>query len=1138
MGKGVTNPPADAGLCRLAFVSFVENPVFEMAAVFVIFLNSVAMGYTGPSPDRGSFSDNLNFVVNVTCCILFTIELVLKFAAYGLWHGNGGLLKSSWCILDIVVIGSTWVDLGFFLSTGDGLSSVQFMRFLRVLRPLRSLHYFSNAQMLVDTLISALPEFTSIVCITFSFVTVCAVLILNLIGLDGRARNRCFAPVADPVFGANYMALVSPQQFCNRDGPSGCAAGAVCKRWPYAFSINGILDDGSYVDTLFVTLSMIYSQGLLLVGTSMVQSCASHFLPCRQAAADSLRRYSPAMWIFVIVVAAVGGLFLMNMHAPPPPSLHHLHFTFSLSLLLLLNSSPSPAAIVALRYIDCRRAGVTSQVRLSPSSQPLFLTSPTPSSYQVPVARSVLPPRPPPPPPTLPAPFFERPPPTLARGLGVFTDLFNDIRYKHWPNLCYAASAVIMYPNAVLPLPDGGTLFHAFRDRTTVSEAIVNLHIIANAVIISQSQALSENPSSGEAFKDGGAVELYFTYFFAIEITLKLIAAGNPVAYLRSNMMNIFDFAVVVATVFSSFMSFNTGINLPNINVLRSLRLFRLLILVRGLTGFQSLIHRAFGSPARLAAAYAIIVFFIVLLALTGQQLSIANSFSRVNFDTFGNSFISVTMYITKFGFIETLAEASNFSRTDALYLASHTPILDSKSVFDLSEVGAAALHPPKYSGDLYFSFFIVFVYSSLHCVVLNFVIAVVVEHYEMNELDKVSMQVDLRKQISTEVDQVVQLNRALAKLDAHLTFSFEDYKFMRDTEDAFPEDAYMAVSPPNTNEGRETLLSFVSNANARMLLSRLMSLSPYLHAVVDFGVRVAKTARGQLRRDSLISLCDMIPQDDKLAQQVEILKKVKSGKIRVRLMSPFEKIMRIVFESPTYEVIVGILVTSSVILIILNDDEHRVLTDGENGVADVILIICFTSEILFKLVTFQSIEFFASFMNWLDMFIVVSMWLDVFLGNLQALRSLRIIRLARSLRYLTIFKSASACMSTLGHAAESVVYIIIVLFLVCVMFSLLALECFGGTFDFCSDPDASGYLSCFGQHFHTLGTSPALISPQYLLLRDPPLVTGATSMQAPWLKPRAWQTPCVPNRAPHAYRHHANARYQVSEFRQFRAKF
>jgi hypothetical protein len=275
MGRGVTSPPADAGLCRLAFVSFVENPVFEMTAVLVIFLNSVAMGYTGPSPDPGSFSDNLSFAVNVTCCILFTIELVLKYAAYGLWHRDGGLLKSSWCILDIVVIGSTWVDLGFFLSTGVGLSSVQFMRFLRVLRPLRSLHYFSNAQMLVDTMISALPEFTSIVCITFCFVTVCAVLILNLIGLDGLARSRCFAPVTDPSRGANYMALVTPQQFCNRDGGSGCAAGAVCKRWPVAFSVNGILNDGSYIDTLFMTLSMIYSQGLLLVGTSMAQSYVS-----------------------------------------------------------------------------------------------------------------------------------------------------------------------------------------------------------------------------------------------------------------------------------------------------------------------------------------------------------------------------------------------------------------------------------------------------------------------------------------------------------------------------------------------------------------------------------------------------------------------------------------------------------------------------------------------------------------------------------------------------------------------------------------------------------------------------------------------------------------------------------------------
>ncbi len=709
----------------------------------------------------------------------------------------------------------------------------------------------------------------------------------------------------------------------------------------------------------------------------------------------------------------------------------------------------------------------------------------------------------------------------------MFTDLLNDIRYKHWPQMCYWASVVIMYPNRVLPLPEGGTLFHSFHDRTAISDIIVNIHIIVNAIIISQSQYLSENSASGNAFSDGGAVELYFTYFFALEMLFKLLAAGNPIKYLRSNIMNIFDFIVVIVTVITSLSSFNSGVNLPNMNVLRILRVFRLLILARGFTGFQALIRRAFGSPSRLIAAYSIIIFFIVLLALTGQQLSVDNSFSRVNFDTFGNSFVSVTMFITKFGFIETLAEASNFSRTDALLLASNTPVYNTKSIFASVDAGTSGtLRVPSYAGNLYFSFFIVFVYSTLHCVVLNFVIAVVVEHFEMNELDKVSMQIDIRKQINTEVEQIVHLNRALAKLDAHLTFSFEEYKFMRDTEDSFPEDAYMAVSPPNTTEGRESLLSFITNSNARTFLSQMMSLSPHLHSIIDFGIRVYKTAQGQLRRDNLISICDMIPKDTKLSQQLEILKKVKSGKIRVRLMSRFENVMRLIFESPTYEVIVGILVTSSVLLIILNDDEHRVLTDGENEVADVILMFFFTAEILLKLATFQSIEFFASFMNWLDLFIVISMYLDLFLGNLQALRSLRIIRLARSLRYLTIFKSASACMNTLSHAAQSVIYLIIVMFLVCVMFSLLALEVFGGTFDFCSDTKASGFLNCYGPHLYTLAASPTLMSPQYLLSGDPPLVTASTSSPVSYLKPRAWQTPCVPNLTFQSLFSHPHFRY------------
>ena len=79
-------------------------------------------------------------------------------------------------------------------------------------------------------------------------------------------------------------------------------------------------------------------------------------------------------------------------------------------------------------------------------------------------------------------------------------------------------------------------------------------------------------------------------------------------------------------------------------------------------------------------------------------------------------------------------------------------------------------------------------------------------------------------------------------------------------------------------------------------------------------------------------------------------------------------------------------------------------------------------------------------------------------------------------------------------------------------MFALLAMECFSGTFDFCSDSYASGFLSCFGPHVHTLPVSPDLVTPQYLLLGDPPLVTASTSTQLPFLKPRAWQTPYVIN--------------------------
>lgn len=113
----------------------VTNPGFDRFTLVLIGLSSLALALDNPLRDPDAPLSLLLNRAEVVLTVLFSLEMVLKVLAHGFLFMPGAYLKSSWNILDFLVV----VVSVFQLTADDagGLSGLRSLRALRALRPLR-----------------------------------------------------------------------------------------------------------------------------------------------------------------------------------------------------------------------------------------------------------------------------------------------------------------------------------------------------------------------------------------------------------------------------------------------------------------------------------------------------------------------------------------------------------------------------------------------------------------------------------------------------------------------------------------------------------------------------------------------------------------------------------------------------------------------------------------------------------------------------------------------------------------------------------------------------------------------------------------------------------------------------------------
>jgi hypothetical protein len=168
---------------------FCNNPAVDKLLLGCILLNVCILAVQTPmnthSEDFNLFMDNLDHVLSV----IFSIEMVMRIIALGFVLHPTAYLRSSWYVLDFVVVFSIWVSWGVMFTGGTGGANISYIRTVRALRPLRSLRSFPYVKLIMSSLYGAIAMFVNVsAMLVFIFVIATAV---GLQLFAGAVTHRC-----------------------------------------------------------------------------------------------------------------------------------------------------------------------------------------------------------------------------------------------------------------------------------------------------------------------------------------------------------------------------------------------------------------------------------------------------------------------------------------------------------------------------------------------------------------------------------------------------------------------------------------------------------------------------------------------------------------------------------------------------------------------------------------------------------------------------------------------------------------------------------------------------------------------------------------------------------------------------------
>ncbi|KAM4624316.1 voltage-dependent T-type calcium channel subunit alpha-1G [Polymixia lowei] len=168
---------------RIVCNRIIAHKMFDHVVLVIIFLNCITIAMERPHIYPGSAERIFLTLSNYIFTSIFVAEMTVKIAALGWCFGDKAYLRSSWNILDGMLVLISVIDILVSLISNSGTKILGMLRVLRLLRTLRPLRVISRApglKLVVETLMSSLKPIGNIVVICCAFFIIFGILGVQL----------------------------------------------------------------------------------------------------------------------------------------------------------------------------------------------------------------------------------------------------------------------------------------------------------------------------------------------------------------------------------------------------------------------------------------------------------------------------------------------------------------------------------------------------------------------------------------------------------------------------------------------------------------------------------------------------------------------------------------------------------------------------------------------------------------------------------------------------------------------------------------------------------------------------------------------------------------------------------------------
>ncbi|KAM4663220.1 voltage-dependent T-type calcium channel subunit alpha-1G [Discoglossus pictus] len=168
---------------RLMCNKIIAHRMFDHVVLVIIFLNCITIAMERPKIEPHSAERIFLTSSNYIFTLIFLAEMTIKVVALSLCFGPKAYLRSSWNILDGILVLISVIDILVSLVSDSGTKILGMLRVLRLLRTLRPLRVISRAQglkLVVETLMSSLKPIGNIVVICCAFFIIFGILGVQL----------------------------------------------------------------------------------------------------------------------------------------------------------------------------------------------------------------------------------------------------------------------------------------------------------------------------------------------------------------------------------------------------------------------------------------------------------------------------------------------------------------------------------------------------------------------------------------------------------------------------------------------------------------------------------------------------------------------------------------------------------------------------------------------------------------------------------------------------------------------------------------------------------------------------------------------------------------------------------------------